>query len=96
MTDVTAVWTHSGWLFVAAILDLYSRRVVGWATSANNDRTLALDALRVALVKRRPPPGLLHHSNYKIFYINNNYHHTLNLGFAPKTAPCPGTNAFKV
>src|SRR5690606_30077910 len=62
-TDVTAVRTQSGWLFVAAILDLFSRRVVGWETSANNDRALALDALRAALVARRPPPGLVHHSD---------------------------------
>jgi hypothetical protein len=39
------VWTHEGWLYLAAILDLCSRRVVGWATSANNDTPLALDAL---------------------------------------------------
>ena len=61
VTDVTALWTHAGWLFVAALLDLLSRRVVGWAASANNDRALALDALRAALVARRPPPGWVHH-----------------------------------
>jgi putative transposase len=60
-TDITALWTHAGWLVLAAILDLYSRRVVGWATSANNDRVLALDALRAARVSRRPARGLLHH-----------------------------------
>jgi len=48
VTDVTAVWTRAGWLFLAAILDLFSRRVVGWATSANDDTALALDALRTA------------------------------------------------
>ncbi len=45
VTDATYVWTHEGWLYLAAILDLCSRRVVGWATSAQNDTQLALDAL---------------------------------------------------
>ena len=57
VTDITYVQTADGWCYLAAILDLFSRRVVGWATSANNDRALALDALRAALIARRPPPG---------------------------------------
>jgi transposase InsO family protein len=77
VTDVTAVWTHAGWLFLAAILDLFSRRVVGWATSANNDRFLALDALRAALVARRPPPGLLHHSDRGSPYASDDYRREL-------------------
>lgn len=63
VTDVTAIWTMAGWLYLAAILDLYSRRVVGWATSDTNDTALALDALRAALRERRPAPGLVHHSD---------------------------------
>ena len=54
VTDVTYVWTHEGWLYLAAILDLFSRRVVGWAASANNDRALALDALDRAIATRAP------------------------------------------
>jgi transposase InsO family protein len=77
VTDVTAVWTLTGWLFVAAILDLFSRRVVGWATSANNDRALALDALRAALVARRPPPGLVHHSDRGSPYASADYRRAL-------------------
>ncbi|MBK8943572.1 MAG: IS3 family transposase [Polyangiaceae bacterium] len=77
VTDVTAVWTLAGWLFVAAILDLYSRRVVGWATSANNDRDLALDALRAALTARRPPPGLVHHSDRGSPYASADYRRAL-------------------
>ncbi len=77
VTDVTAVWTWTGWLFVAAILDLFSRRVVGWATSASNDRALALDALRAALVARRPPPGLVHHSDRGSPYASADYRRAL-------------------
>ena len=58
VTDVTAIWTLSGWLFLAALIDLFSRRVVGWATSSNNDRFLALDCLRDAIQRRAPGPGL--------------------------------------
>ena len=59
VTDVTYVWTHQGWLYLAAILDLCSRRVVGWATGANNDRQLALDALEHAVADRKPLAGML-------------------------------------
>jgi transposase InsO family protein len=74
---VTAIWTHAGWLFLAVILDLFSRRVVGWATSANSDRALALDALNAALVTRRPRPGLLHHSDRGGPYASGHYHTAL-------------------
>ncbi len=77
VTDVTAVWTHAGWLFLAAILDLFSRRVVGWATSSNNDRSLALDALNAALIARRPEPGLVHHSDRGSPYASGDYRRAL-------------------
>jgi transposase InsO family protein len=73
VTDVTYVWTHQGWLYLAAILDLCSRRVVGWATSANNDRELALEALGRARTSRRPHPGLLHHSDRGSVYASLDY-----------------------
>jgi transposase InsO family protein len=58
---VTAVFTGAGWLYLAAILDLFSRAVVGWETSSTNDTELALSALDVAVRKRNPPPaGLIH------------------------------------
>jgi putative transposase len=63
VTDVTVVAPRHGWAFLAAILDLFSRRVVGWAVSESNDTDLALAALTMALDARDPPPGLLHHSD---------------------------------
>lgn len=72
-TDVTAIWTLEGWLFLAAILDLYSRRVVGWAVSANNDTSLALSALLAALRARRPAAGLIHHSDRGSPYASSDY-----------------------
>jgi putative transposase len=73
VTDVTYVWTLEGWLYLAAILDLYSRRVVGWATSANHDRALALDALARATASRKPTVGLLHHSDRGSVYASGDY-----------------------
>ncbi|XYI01050.1 IS3 family transposase [Sorangium sp. So ce1128] len=59
VTDVTYIPTGEGWLYLAMILDRFSRRVVGWAASAFNDRALALTALAFALGARRPAPGLV-------------------------------------
>jgi putative transposase len=73
VTDVTAIWTLEGWLFLAAILDLYSRRVVGWSVSVSNDTALALTALRLALTARRPPAGLVHHSDRGSPYASEDY-----------------------
>jgi transposase InsO family protein len=72
-TDVTAIWTLEGWLFLAVMLDLYSRRVVAWAASANNDTPLALDTLRAGLRSRRPKPGLVHHSDRGSPYASAEY-----------------------
>ncbi len=77
VTDVTYVWTVQGWLYLAAILDLCSRRVVGWATSARNNRQLALDALESATAARKPHPGLLHHSDRGSVYASGDYRQAL-------------------
>lgn len=73
VTDVTYVSTRQGWLYLAVILDLCSRRVVGWSSSANNDRTLALDALYKATKERKPLAGLTHHSDRGSVYASEDY-----------------------
>ena len=73
VTDVTAVWTLVQWVYLAAIVDLFSRRVVGWAMSASNDTALALSALDRALALRKPPPGLIHHSDRGSPYGSDDY-----------------------
>ncbi len=73
VTDVTAVWTLVGWVYLAAIIDLFSRRVVGWAMSESNDTVLALSALDRALAFRNPPPGLIHHSDRGSPYGSDDY-----------------------
>jgi putative transposase len=77
VTDITSIWTREGWLYLAAILDLFSRRVVGWATSANVDRHLALAALAMALRERRPREGLVHHSDRGSTYASGEYRSAL-------------------
>ena len=77
VTDITYVWTREGWLYLAALLDLFSRRVVGWATSDSLSRQLALDALAMALGARRPPEGLIHHSDRGSQYASDDYREAL-------------------
>jgi putative transposase len=61
--DISYVWTREGWLYLAVVIDLFARRVVGWATADRLHRDLALAALRNALTMRRPAAGLIHHSD---------------------------------
>jgi putative transposase len=61
--DISYVWTREGWLYLAVVIDLFARRVVGWATGDRLHGQLALAALRKALVMRRPGAGLIHHSD---------------------------------
>ncbi len=73
VTDFTSVATTQGWLFLAVVLDLYSRRVVGWAFSDQLNTALALRALRMALRQRRPAIGLVHHSDRGCQYASAAY-----------------------
>lgn len=61
--DITYIWTKEGWLYLAVLLDLFSRQVVGWAMSDRMTKELALSALRMAVLKRRPARGLVHHTD---------------------------------
>lgn len=73
VTDITYLKTGEGWLFLAAVLDLWSRRIVGWATAPTLHATLAVAALRKALRARQPGQGLLHHSDRGCQYVDSNY-----------------------
>ena len=61
--DISYVWTAEGWLYLAIVVDLFSRKIVGWAMSDRMKRGLAMAALQRAITLRRPPPGLIHHSD---------------------------------
>jgi transposase InsO family protein len=71
--DVTFLRTPHGWLYLALVVDIYSRFIVGWATSAINDRRLVIAALDMALRRRRPGRGLLHHSDRGSPYASADY-----------------------
>ena len=73
VSDITYIPTQEGWLYLAVILDLYSRRVVGWAMSERMTEELTLSALRMALQQRRPGPGLIHHSDQGGQYTGHAY-----------------------
>jgi putative transposase len=77
VADITYIKTQTGWLFLAAILDLYSRRIVGWAMSDRIDTALVLGALRMALAHRKPPANLLFHSDRGVQYASLEYRQAL-------------------
>lgn len=81
--DLTYIPTAEGWLFLAVLLDLASRRVVGWAMSGRPDPALTVAALEMAVAQRKPPAGLLHHSDRGVHYgcaayLDRLAHHRLN------------------
>lgn len=77
VTDITYVETGEGWLYLSAIVDLFSRRVVGWAMDQRMDRSLVLRALDMALGQRTPAQGLIHHSDRGSQYASEDYRRAL-------------------
>jgi transposase InsO family protein len=72
-TDITCVWTLEGWLYVAIVVDLFSRQVVGWAVDSHMRASLCVKALQMAFWRRKPKPGLLHHSDRGSQYASAEY-----------------------
>jgi putative transposase len=73
VTDITYIPTAHGWMYLAVILDLYSRAVVGWSMSSTCDAALAENALQMAVARRRPEPGFVHHSDRGCQYTSRAY-----------------------
>jgi len=71
--DVTFIATRKGWLYLAVLLDLYSRKVIGWAMAERIDRRLSLDALEMALHQRKPETEVLHHTDRGSIYASEDY-----------------------
>ncbi|WP_409360022.1 IS3 family transposase [Aliiroseovarius crassostreae] len=71
--DISYVWTQEGWLYLAVILDLHSRRVIGWAVSNRMKRDLAIRALNMAIALRRPSKGCIHHTDRGSQYCSHDY-----------------------
>jgi putative transposase len=73
VADITYVRTRSGWLYLAAVLDLYARKIVGWAMAPNMPAELVCSALQMALCQRQPSPGLMVHSDRGSQYASQDY-----------------------
>ena len=71
--DMTYVWSGQGWLYLTVVLDLFSRRIVGWAMAETMERSLVIDALQMALTSRKPAAGLLCHSDRGSQYASGDY-----------------------
>ena len=71
--DISYIWTRDGWLYLAVVLDLYSRRVIGWAVSNRMKRDLAIRALDMAVAFRQPPKGCIHHTDRGSQYCSGDY-----------------------
>jgi len=77
VTDITFIPTAEGWLYLAVVLDLFSRRIVGWSMSKRLEKSLVIDALRMALTGRKPKNNLMHHSDRGSQYASNEYREIL-------------------
>jgi len=73
VSDITYIWTNEGWMYLAVILDLFSRQVVGWSLDMRMSRKLIMDALRMAVWRRQPVPGLLFHSDRGSQYCSDDF-----------------------
>jgi putative transposase len=73
IADITYVWTAEGWLYVAAVIDLFSRRIVGWSMKADMTAQLVTDALIMAIWRRGKPDALLHHSDRGSQYTSEQF-----------------------
>jgi transposase InsO family protein len=77
VADITYIRTYEGWLYLAAVIDLFSRKVVGWSMSNTIDSELAISALKMAIKRRRPPKGLMHHTDRGVQYASASYREVL-------------------
>ncbi len=76
--DITYIWTTEGWLYLAVVIDLYSRKVVGWSMSSRMKASLVCDALLMAIGQRTPEKGLIVHSDQGVQYASDKYRKLLN------------------
>jgi putative transposase len=76
--DITYIWTREGWLYLAVILDLFSRKIIGWSMKDRLEKNLVMDALLMALGHRKPVGGVLHHSDRGSQYASKEYQALLN------------------
>ena len=87
--DITYIWTQQGWLYLAVVIDLFSRKIVGWSMSSRMRASLVCDALRMAIWQRRPQAGLIVHSDRGSQYASKEYRRLLKgQGFIGSMSRC--------
>lgn len=79
VSDITYIWTSEGWLYLAVVLDLFSRQIVGWSLNNRMSRELIRNALRMAIWRRQPAPGLIFHSDRGSQYCSNDFQKMLKM-----------------
>ena len=72
-SDITFIWTGQGWLYLAVVMDLYSRKIIGWSMSRRIDRRIVVDAMQMALSHRQPTGDLIHHSDRGSQYLSDDF-----------------------
>jgi len=77
VSDITYIWTASGWLYLATVMDLYSRRIIGWSMDVSMTRKLVMDALTMAFWRRKPGQGCIHHSDRGSQYCSDDFQQLL-------------------
>ena len=73
VTDITYIPTNEGWLYLASVMDLYSRKIAGWAMDKTMSKELVINALKMAYYRQKPGKGLIHHSDRGVQYASNDY-----------------------
>jgi transposase InsO family protein len=73
VSDITYIWTLEGWVYLASVMDLFSRKIVGWSIASHMKKELCIQALNMAIVTRQPGEGLLHHSDRGSQYCSHDY-----------------------
>jgi putative transposase len=79
ISDITYLWSGDKWIYLCVIIDLYSRKVVGWSISKNIDTELLIDAFLMAVTLRNPPKGLIFHSDRGVQYASDNFRKLISL-----------------
>jgi putative transposase len=73
VSDITYIWTLEGWVYLSSVMDLFSRKIVGWSLSSNMKKELSIQALNMAITTRQPADGLIHHSDRGSQYCSHEY-----------------------
>ena len=90
--NVSYIQTIQGWLYLATVIDLYSRKVVAWSINENMNTSLIIDALEMSITNKNPNSGLIFHSDRGVQYASNSFKEVLNKNNIAQSTPSRGTS----